>query len=30
MKMYKDEKTRGFQRMVIFVEIFSNAERIGF
>ena len=27
MKMYKDEKTQGFQGMILFVEISANVKR---
>ena len=30
MRMWSDEKTQGFQRKILFVEIFDNVKRFGF
>ena len=30
MKMYRDEKTHGLQRMILFIELFANVKRFGF
>ena len=30
MKMYGNEKTLGFQRMILFIELFANVKRSGF
>ena len=30
MKMYKDEKTQGLQRVILIVEIFTNIRCLGF
>ena len=30
MKMYRDEKTQGFQRMILFEEMFANIKHFGF
>ena len=30
MKMYRDEKTLGLQRVILFIESFANVTRFGF
>ena len=30
MKMYRDEKTQGLHRSILFVELFANVKRFGF
>ena len=30
MKMYRDEKTQGLLKMVLFIELFANIRRFGF
>ena len=30
VKMYKSEKTRGLQRIILFIELFASLNRFGF
>ena len=30
MTMYRDEKTQGFQRIILYLKIFANIKRFGF
>ena len=30
MKIYRDEKTQGLQRMILLIELFSNVKHFGF